>query len=133
MKLMILMSLVVVGAAPFTGWLGGQNNVGGGLLGKVHQFSEKVYERKREFFMGINEKVSNMLWITTSTTTEMSKPKKDTQFDSEDRLSSTTSDDDEPYLAIYARSSFLSPDDLIERSPQTQFTSKDTPNVNKIE
>uniref|UniRef100_A0A182JQ79 Uncharacterized protein n=1 Tax=Anopheles christyi TaxID=43041 RepID=A0A182JQ79_9DIPT len=45
---------------------------GGSLIGKVSTLKQTVYEKKREFLNGINEKVSKMLWIPPwpSSTTE---------------------------------------------------------------
>ncbi|XP_050081957.1 uncharacterized protein LOC126569118 [Anopheles aquasalis] len=48
---------------------------GDSLLGKVSNIKSAVYERKREFLNGVNERVSKLLWIpplssTTTTTTE---------------------------------------------------------------
>uniref|UniRef100_A0A2M4CIG2 Putative conserved secreted protein n=1 Tax=Anopheles darlingi TaxID=43151 RepID=A0A2M4CIG2_ANODA len=45
---------------------------GDSLLGKVSNIKNAVYERKREFLNGVNERVSKLLWIPplSSTTTE---------------------------------------------------------------
>ncbi|XP_041778938.1 uncharacterized protein LOC121597328 [Anopheles merus] len=43
---------------------------GSSLLGKVSTLKQTVYEKKREFLNGINEKVSKMLWIPPWSTTE---------------------------------------------------------------
>ncbi|XP_035783324.1 uncharacterized protein LOC118461735 [Anopheles albimanus] len=47
---------------------------GDSLLGKVTELKNAVYERKREFLNGVNERVSKLLWIpplsSNTTTTE---------------------------------------------------------------
>ncbi|XP_058450503.1 uncharacterized protein LOC131429968 [Malaya genurostris] len=120
-------------AIPFTDWkLGGQTNFGGGiLLNKLQDIGEKVYDRKREFLNGINEKVSNLLWIPPlKTTTEAPTatpvdlypalyPYPPVQENDQLIFTSDDKDDYTPNLVIYARSSFLSPDDLIEVSTPT--------------
>ncbi|XP_055543982.1 uncharacterized protein LOC129729444 [Wyeomyia smithii] len=115
-------------AAPFINWKidGANNNGGTTILNKLQNIGEKVYENKRNFLNGINEKVSNLLWIpplssTTETipTTTIKLPVEVHQqapLQEDDRLIfSNDNDSDENYtlnLAIYARSSFLSPDDF---------------------
>uniref|UniRef100_A0A1Q3G576 Putative conserved secreted protein n=1 Tax=Culex tarsalis TaxID=7177 RepID=A0A1Q3G576_CULTA len=121
-----------VGASPFVNLkLGGGTGLGSGvLMNKVKEIGEKVYESKREFINGVNEKISNLLWIPPlpSATTETPTTEKQSEWIVEERNdklvfpSNDELDDYEtPNLAIYARSSFLSPDDLVD--------SRDKPNV----
>lgn len=122
--------VISVSAAPFVNLkLGGENGIGSGLiLSKVKDFGEKVYESKRNFLNGINEKVSNMLWIpplpsTTTTYIDSLEFVPTERFNHDPPVNTheqlifssdvKTESYEEPYLAIYARSSFLSPDDLI--------------------
>lgn len=123
MKLLLFSGILffassIVTAAPFTGWLfgGKQNNdatsIRPALLDKVQQFGEKVYERKREFLNGVNEKVSNFLWIPPLyTTTEDAVTPEQPHIFYQDPATETESYE-LANVEMYARSSFLSPDDL---------------------
>uniref|UniRef100_A0AAG5DUX1 Uncharacterized protein n=1 Tax=Anopheles atroparvus TaxID=41427 RepID=A0AAG5DUX1_ANOAO len=66
-----VVALVIAGSSgsPILDW--GKKD-GNSLLDKVTSIKQTVYEKKREFINGINEKVSRALWIPpwTSTTTE---------------------------------------------------------------
>uniref|UniRef100_A0A8D8B201 (northern house mosquito) hypothetical protein n=1 Tax=Culex pipiens TaxID=7175 RepID=A0A8D8B201_CULPI len=128
----VIILMVFVNASPFVNLkLGSGNGLGSGLLlNKVKEIGEKVYESKREFINGVNEKISNMLWIPPlpSATTEIPTTEKQSEWIVEERNdklvfpSNDELDDYEtPNLAIYARSSFMSPDDLVDP--------KDRPNV----
>lgn len=114
----------IVAAAPFTGWLFGgkqQNNdvttTRPALLEKVQQFRDQVYERKREFLNGVNEKVSNLLWIPPLyTTTEVATTSEQPHIFYQDPPTEKESDE-LMNVEMYARSSFLSPDDLDDVIP----------------
>ncbi|XP_058059288.1 uncharacterized protein LOC131210105 [Anopheles bellator] len=74
---MLVLGLLAIGvgevySSPVLGGWGKQD--GSGLLGKVANLSHTVYERKREFLNGVNEKVSRMLWIPPWTTTTTARP-----------------------------------------------------------
>nr|XP_029708828.1 uncharacterized protein LOC115255116 [Aedes albopictus] len=119
-------------AAPFSGWLFGGKQIEEttearpNFFNKVQQLGERVYERKREFLNGVNEKVSNMLWIPPLyTTTEETITSKLPHIFQSDPQKYTEMDSDEiQNVEIYARSSFLSPDDLVNVDAPSETTSK---------
>ncbi|EAT48656.1 AAEL000316-PA [Aedes aegypti] len=134
----------VTSAVPFSGWLlGGRQNeetteARPNFMNKVQQLGERVYERKREFLNGINEKVSNILWIpplytTTETSIPPSEPPYVFQSDPQKYTEMDSDEDDVQNVEIYARSSFLSPDDLvnIDAPPEPQNKPTITYNINK--
>ncbi|XP_053695664.1 uncharacterized protein LOC128743164 [Sabethes cyaneus] len=132
---------------PFINWKIGDQNSNGGptIFNKLQDFGEKVYEGKRNFLNGINEKVSNLLWIpplsttteliatstrTTTTTTTTNAPVKIPQhvpYEEDERLIFSSNDNDADHytlnLAIYARSSFLSPEEFNQEHSLTAFGS----------
>ncbi|XP_055594450.1 uncharacterized protein LOC129745409 [Uranotaenia lowii] len=128
--LTLALTVSTVNAAPLLGLgnvIGGGTGSGGGLLNKVQEFGERVYEKKRDFLNGINEKVSNILWIPplpTKVSREEVEHFNLPAAQDHDRLifSDTGSDEGytEPNLEIYARSSFLSPEDLEDRNGPQQ-------------
>uniref|UniRef100_A0A182T3T5 Uncharacterized protein n=1 Tax=Anopheles maculatus TaxID=74869 RepID=A0A182T3T5_9DIPT len=72
-SLSIVVVIVLLGcctASPLFDW--GKKQDDGGFLNKVSTIKQTVYEKKREFLNGVNEKVSKMLWIPPwpSSTTE---------------------------------------------------------------
>ncbi|XP_050079170.1 uncharacterized protein LOC126566012 [Anopheles maculipalpis] len=73
-SLSIAVAIVLLGCStgsPLFDW-GKKQDDGGGLLNKVSTIKQTVYEKKREFLNGVNEKVSKLLWIPPwpSSTTE---------------------------------------------------------------
>ncbi|XP_052897953.1 uncharacterized protein LOC128304765 [Anopheles moucheti] len=75
MKRLLLVVVVIVLLGSITGspLLDWGKKDGDSLLGKVATIKQTVYEKKREFLNGVNEKVSKMLWIPpwpSSTTVE---------------------------------------------------------------
>lgn len=85
MKRLLLAVVVIVlldcsTGSPLLDW--GKKD-GEGLLGKVSTIKQTVYEKKREFLNGINEKVSKMLWIPpwSTTTTEETPANVSPQYD----------------------------------------------------
>ncbi|XP_053666035.1 uncharacterized protein LOC128715178 [Anopheles marshallii] len=72
-SLLVVVVTVLLGfvtGSPLLDW--GKKD-GDSLLGKVATIKQTVYEKKREFLNGVNEKVSKMLWIPPwpSSTTEV--------------------------------------------------------------
>ncbi|XP_062551890.1 uncharacterized protein LOC134217126 [Armigeres subalbatus] len=131
-----------VTAAPFTGWLfGGKQNEEPAatrptIFDKVQQLGERVYERKREFLNGVNEKVSNLLWIPPlyTTTEDALTPPPHVYHGDPYKYTENMSDEDEiPNVEIYARSSFLSPEDLVYATtpPEQEKPAMVTYNINK--
>ncbi|XP_052867110.1 uncharacterized protein LOC128273217 [Anopheles cruzii] len=74
---LVVLGLLAIGigevfSSPVLGGWGKHD--GNGLLGKVANLSHTVYEKKREFLNGVNEKVSRMLWVPPWSTTTTTVP-----------------------------------------------------------
>ncbi|XP_049287912.1 uncharacterized protein LOC125766212 [Anopheles funestus] len=70
--LLIVVVFVALGCSTGSPLLNWGKKDGDSLLSKVSTIKQTVYEKKREFLNGVNEKVSKMLWIPPwpSSTTE---------------------------------------------------------------
>ncbi|XP_053673840.1 uncharacterized protein LOC128724102 [Anopheles nili] len=80
---------IVLGSSAASPLLAFGNQDGGGLLGKVANFKQTVYEKKRELLNGINEKVSKMLWIPPFPSTTTEQPSVDLASPQQDPVSET--------------------------------------------